>query len=70
MIARIEESRAAVVEAEAEIPRSIAKAFRTGQLGVLDYYKLKNVSADTEMRQAIAGTGNNAVNTAGRTTGS
>ena len=70
MIARIEESRAAVVEAEAEIPKSIAKAFRSGQLGVLDYYKLKNVSADTEMRQAIAGTGNNAVNTAGRTTGS
>jgi len=70
MIARIEESRAAVVEAEAEIPRSIAKAFRSGQLGVLDYYKLKNVSADTEMRQAIAGTGNNSVNTAGRTTGS
>jgi len=70
MIARIEESRAAVVEAEAEIPKSIAKAFRSGQLGVLDYYKLKNISADTEMRQAIAGTGNNAVNTAGRTTGS
>lgn len=57
MIAKIEESRAKVVEAEAEVPRAIAAAFREGRLGILDYYRLRNVQADTEMRQAIAGTG-------------
>ena len=63
MIANIEESRAAVVQAEAEVPKSIATAFRTGKLQILDYYKLKNIDADTEMRKAIAGsnaTANNA----------
>lgn len=59
MIARIEESRAAVVDAEAEVPKAMATAFRGGQLGVLDYYRLKNVDADTEMRRAIASTGSN-----------
>ena len=57
MIARIEQSRAKVVEAEAEVPKAIAAAFREGRLGILDYYRLRNVQADTEMRQAIAGTG-------------
>ncbi len=57
MIAKIEESRAKVVEAEAEVPKAIAAAFREGRLGILDYYRLRNVQADTEMRQAIAGTG-------------
>ncbi|HEV7222125.1 MAG TPA: flotillin-like protein FloA [Pirellulales bacterium] len=57
MIAQIEESRARVVEAEAEVPKAIADAFRHGSLGILDYYKLRNVQADTEMRSAIAGTG-------------
>ena len=56
MIAQIEESRAKVVEAEAEVPKAIAEAFRAGQLGIMDYYKLRNVQADTEMRKAIAGT--------------
>jgi uncharacterized protein YqfA (UPF0365 family) len=53
-IARIEESRAALVAAEAEVPRAIADAFQSGRLGILDYYKLRNVQADTDMRRAIA----------------
>jgi uncharacterized protein YqfA (UPF0365 family) len=55
--ARIEESRAKLVEAEAEVPKAMADSFRTGRLGILDYYKLRNVQADTEMRRAIAGVG-------------
>jgi uncharacterized protein YqfA (UPF0365 family) len=55
MIAQIEESRAKLVEAEAEVPRGIAEAIGAGRLGILDYYKLRNVQADTEMRAAIAG---------------
>ncbi|HEX3727491.1 MAG TPA: flotillin-like protein FloA [Pirellulales bacterium] len=55
MIAAIEESRAKVVEAEAEIPIAIATALREGNLGVMDYYKLRNVQADTDMRKSIAG---------------
>jgi len=53
-IARIEENRAKVVEAEAEVPKAIAAALRDGTLGILDYYRLRNVQADTEMRAAIA----------------
>ena len=53
-IAAIEESRAKLVEAEAEVPKAMAAAFRSGKLGVMDYYKLRNVQADTDMRQAIA----------------
>jgi uncharacterized protein YqfA (UPF0365 family) len=53
-IAQIEESRAKVVEAEAEVPRAIAQAFQDGMLGIMDYYKLRNVQADTDMRSAIA----------------
>jgi uncharacterized protein YqfA (UPF0365 family) len=55
--ARIEESRAKLVEAEAEVPKAMADSFRSGRLGILDYYKLRNVQADTNMRQAIAGAG-------------
>jgi uncharacterized protein YqfA (UPF0365 family) len=55
--AKIEENKALVVLAEAEIPRAMAEAFRSGRLGVLDYYKLQNVQADTHMRQSIAGDG-------------
>jgi len=47
--------RAKVVEAEASIPLAIAEAFRSGNLGVMDYYKLKNLQADTGMRDAIGG---------------
>jgi uncharacterized protein YqfA (UPF0365 family) len=53
-IAEIEESRAALVEAEAEVPKAMAESFRSGRLGILDYYKLRNVQADTDMRSAIA----------------
>ncbi len=55
--AKIEENRARVVEAEAEVPKAMADAFRGGQLGIMDYYQLKNVQADTDMRDAIAGAG-------------
>lgn len=57
MMARIEECRAKLVEAEAEVPNAIAQAFRTDKLGIIDYYKLRNMQADTEMRWSIAGTG-------------
>ena len=53
-VAKQAENRAAVVLAEAEVPRAIADAFRSGHLGVMDYYKLKNVQADTQMREAVA----------------
>src|SRR3954462_9066000 len=52
-IAKQAENRAAVVLAEAEVPRAIADAFRAGNLGVMDYYRLKNLQADTTMRDAI-----------------
>jgi uncharacterized protein YqfA (UPF0365 family) len=55
MVAQIQESRAALVAAEAEVPKAIAASFREGTLGILDYYKLRNVQADTDMRRAIAG---------------
>jgi uncharacterized protein YqfA (UPF0365 family) len=54
MIALIEENRAKVVEAEAEVPKAIAQAFREGNLAIMDYYKLRNVQADTDMRNSIA----------------
>jgi uncharacterized protein YqfA (UPF0365 family) len=53
-IAHVAANRAAVVLAEAEIPKAIAEALRNGNLGVMDYYKLKNVQADTSMRESIA----------------
>jgi uncharacterized protein YqfA (UPF0365 family) len=53
-VAQIEQSRARVVEAEAEVPKAISQAFREGTLGIMDYYKLRNVQADTDMRSAIA----------------
>ncbi len=54
-VALEQEMRARVVEAEAEVPRAMADAFRSGHLGVMDYYRMKNVQADTAMRDAIAG---------------
>src|SRR5512145_414029 len=54
-IALEQEMRARVVEAEAEVPRAMAEAFRQGHLGIMDYYRMKNVQADTTMRDAIAG---------------
>ncbi len=52
--ARVEEMRAKVVEAEAEVPLAIAAAFRSGNLGVMDYYNLRNIESDTSMRTNIA----------------
>ncbi len=55
--ALIEESRAKLVEAEAEVPKAMADGFNSGKLGILDYYKLRNIQADTDMRKYIAGSG-------------
>ncbi len=55
MRALVEENRAKVVLAEAEIPRAIAEAFRSGNLGIFDYYRLRNIQADTTMRERIGG---------------
>jgi len=53
-IAEVAKQRARVVEAEAEIPRAISEAFRSGNFGIMDYYNLRNLQADTQMRDAIA----------------
>lgn len=55
MLAEIQENRAKVVLAEAQIPQAIAESFRSGNLGIMDYYRMKNLQSDTEMRQNIAG---------------
>ena len=55
MVAAVQEMRARVVEAEAEVPRAMAEAFRSGRLGVMDYYNMMNVQSDTLMRESIAG---------------
>jgi uncharacterized protein YqfA (UPF0365 family) len=55
MSALVRENRAKVVLAEAEIPKAIAKAFNSGNLGIMDYYRLKNIQADTDMRKSIGG---------------
>ena len=55
MKAKVQEMRAKLVEAEAMVPTAMAEALRAGRLGVMDYYQMKNVMADTEMRTGIAG---------------
>ncbi|MDZ4198697.1 MAG: flotillin-like protein FloA [Kiritimatiellia bacterium] len=55
MRARVQEMQAKVIEAQAEVPLAIAQAFRGGQLGVMDFYRMQNIMADTSMREAIAG---------------
>lgn len=55
MKARVQEMRARVVEAEAEVPKALSEALRTGKLGVMDYYRMQNIQADTDMRTAISG---------------
>jgi uncharacterized protein YqfA (UPF0365 family) len=57
MVALVQENRAKVVLAEAEIPLAISEAFKQGHLGVMDYYRLKNVQADTDMRSSIGSMG-------------
>lgn len=54
MKAKAEEARAKVILAEAEVPMAMAEAFRSGNLGIMDYYKMKNVIADTQMRESIS----------------
>lgn len=53
MKAKAQEARAKVIEAEAGIPMAIAEAFRSGNLGIMDYYKIRNIQADTSMRESI-----------------
>ena len=52
-VALEQEMRARVVEAESEVPRAMAEAFRKGHIGIMDYYRMKNLQADTVMRQEI-----------------
>ena len=54
MIARVAEMKAKVVEAEAQVPLAIAEAFRSGRLGIMDYYKMENIKSDTQMRDSIS----------------
>ncbi|HKL96360.1 MAG TPA: flotillin-like protein FloA [Paludibacteraceae bacterium] len=54
MKAKAQEARAKVIEAEAQVPQAMAEAFRNGNLGIMDYYKMKNIESDTNMRDAIA----------------
>ncbi len=54
MKAKAQEARARVIEAEAQIPLAIAEAFRSGQLGIMDYYRLQNIQADTHMRESLS----------------
>jgi len=54
MKAKAQESRAKVIEAEAEVPKAMAEAFRSGNMGIMDYYKMQNIQADTQMRDTIA----------------
>jgi len=55
MRARTQEMRAKVVEAEAQVPQAMSEAFRAGNLGIMDYVRMKNVESDTQMRASIAG---------------
>ncbi len=55
MLALVQENRAKVVLAEAEVPKAISEAFRKGNLGIMDYYRMRNIQADTDMRQSISG---------------
>ena len=64
MKAKSQEARAKVIMAEAEIPQAIAESFRSGNLGIMDYYKMDNIKADTEMREAIAKPGEGGISSA------
>ena len=60
MVARVQEMRARVVEAEAQVPLAMAEAFRSGNMGIMDYLRMKNIQSDTDMRGSIAGGGSTA----------
>ena len=53
--AEVQKMRAMVVQAEAQVPMAMAEAFRSGNLGIMDYQRFRNVDADTQMRKSIAG---------------
>ena len=55
MRALVQEMQARVVEAQAEVPKAMAEAFRKGNLGVMDFYRMQNIQADTDMRKTISG---------------
>jgi uncharacterized protein YqfA (UPF0365 family) len=55
MTARVQEMQAKVIEAKAEVPRAMAQAFRDGNLGIMDFYRMENIESDTSMRKSIAG---------------
>ena len=57
MKAKAQEARAKVIEAEADVPKAMAEAFRSGNLGIMDYYRMQNIDADTKMRDSISGEG-------------
>jgi uncharacterized protein YqfA (UPF0365 family) len=57
MKAAVQEMRAKVVEAEAQVPNALAAALREGKMGVMDYYNMQNIIADTQMRGSISGMG-------------
>jgi uncharacterized protein YqfA (UPF0365 family) len=54
MKAKAQEMRAKVIESEAQVPLAMAEAFRSGNLGIMDYYRMKNIQADTDMRESIS----------------
>ena len=54
MLAKVQDMKAKVIEAEAEVPKAMAQAFRDGNLGIMDYYKMKNIQSDTDMRTSIS----------------
>jgi uncharacterized protein YqfA (UPF0365 family) len=56
MKAKAQEARAEVIRAEAEVPKAISESFRSGNLGIMDYYRMRNIEADSDMRDSIAGT--------------
>jgi uncharacterized protein YqfA (UPF0365 family) len=58
MRARVEENRAQLVLSEAEVPKAISQAFRDGRIGIMEYYQMRNLQSDTQMRNAIAGASN------------
>jgi uncharacterized protein YqfA (UPF0365 family) len=58
MKAKAQEARAKVIEAEAQIPLAMSESFRSGNLGIMDYYRMKNIQADTGMRESLGGNTN------------
>ena len=53
-IAKTQEMRAKVVEAQSQVPEALAEAFRNGKIGVMDYYNMQNIQADTKMRESLS----------------